>query len=113
MIEVKETPIGARILVRATCKPFYDIECHRYLGRKLLPIEKEYFYVGYTFKMEGIYVPESVGSGNYFEPPDYNPAFLSVGKAVKVLRIRKNPRGKEEFCLPEDALLLEEGKNYE
>lgn len=101
--------IGTLLRVKALVEPEYDSQGYRWItGRIICP--EIAWYVGYTFKQEGKYDPGYTGRTlmRLDEPPEYEPPMLVPEKFIKVYRIRFHERGKEHYCFPEDAEVMEE-----
>lgn len=92
--------IGDLIYVLAVAKPLYNEKNERVWQSTPLDPPRYGTYVGYTFKLEGVYVP----AGDY-SPPNYDnlePAYLRVSRSVKLLRIKFTPRSNDVFCYESD-----------
>ena len=59
------------------------------------------WYVGFTYLMEGKYVPGDRGKpiDDWNEPPEFEPPYLGELKATRVARVRFHERGKEYKAL--------------
>ena len=99
--------IGDKVEVRALVEAKYDDADYRRLIRKCFFKPRTMFYVGYTFKQEGMYreaKPQSHygGYGDEFDPP-----YLEVQRTMKVVRVKQGPRSNDQFALFEDVKEVE------
>lgn len=95
--------IGDLVKVLAVAEPFYNEKKKRIWISKPLKESKLGTYVGYTFKLEGEYVPAGSAS-----PPNYDnsePAYLSISRTVRLLRIKFTERSNDVFCFESDVIL--------
>ena len=88
--------IGEKIIVKATASPTY-IDKRRLWPRKVLEEPREGWYVGYSFKQEGEYVP-SVWLGNEI----YRSAHLKNIKSVKLMRVKLDEWGNDQYAYRQD-----------
>lgn len=87
--------IGTKVSVNFVAVPSYDNFKRRWIRKK--PTVQEGWYVGYTFKKEGIYTP-----GGWENSPEYLNAHLSDIKSVKLFRVKFSERSNDSFVYPED-----------
>ena len=95
--------IGTKVLVKAIAKRVGGVRGANSVSweSKKLKEPKEAYYVGYTYKHEGYYVPESE-TGDFFGV-NYVPARLEVTNDVLVLRIKYTERSSDRFAFAKDV----------
>jgi hypothetical protein len=89
--------IGDKVVVSATAVPRYDAHHQREWIAHELNREVEGWYVGYTFKYEGV-----------LTSADYDPTsgigelrYLRITNSIRLLRIKFKENGNDKFAFPE------------
>ena len=100
MKEMDGLEMGQRVRVKALAEWSYvtTLDGNRRVWQRA-PLEKsrEGWYVGYTFKQEGVHVPP------VYDGTDYEQASLKNIKSIKLMRVKFHDWGNDKFAFRQDV----------